>query len=195
MLMAEQWPQKQLDNSTSGAGTFAAVRGCLRDSHPKIDPSSLPPSPPSPPTRHPSKFIRTAARGRRRRSAARARRPRHRRHLVFSPLFPSPSPLITPRTPMVPRHTSSFYFLPSSFRISRLSRVAGSVSVSLRLIHVNLRFRTRERSFVELTLTLNETNTLWLEGKKCYEGRIGFIRGPGVRSFVTETRLFRSSSG
>lgn len=24
MLMAEQWPQKQLDNSTAGAGTFVA---------------------------------------------------------------------------------------------------------------------------------------------------------------------------
>jgi hypothetical protein len=33
MLMAEQWPQKQLDNSTSGgAGTLAVVRGCLRGS-------------------------------------------------------------------------------------------------------------------------------------------------------------------
>jgi len=35
MLMAEQWPQKQLDNSTSGeAGTLAVVRGCLRGSPP-----------------------------------------------------------------------------------------------------------------------------------------------------------------
>lgn len=50
MLMAEQWPQKQLDNSTSGGGNLCSRTWLFAGSPPR-----------NRPTRHSSKFKRLAA--------------------------------------------------------------------------------------------------------------------------------------